>query len=236
MKNKLIVVTGATKGIGRAIAEKFAGENFDIVVCARNREDLNLMKEKFKQDFPAVTVYVMQADMARKDQVIEFGNFVNDLGREVSILVNNAGYFLPGQISNEPDGTLESMVQTNVFGAYHLTRCLLPAMMKHKKGYIFNMGSTASITPYVNGGSYCISKFALLGFSKVLREEMKAFGVKVTTILPGATLTDSWEGTDLPTARFIKPGDVADIIYHTYTLSPNSVVEEILVRPQLGDI
>lgn len=98
------------------------------------------------------------------------------------------------------------------------------------------MCSTASIVPYVNGGSYCISKFALLGMSRVLREEMKPFGVKVTAVLPGATLTASWDGTDLPKERFMQPEDVAEAIWTAYSLSPNSVLEELLIRPQLGDI
>src|SRR5690606_33154149 len=101
---------------------------------------------------------------------------------------------------------------------------------------IFNMCSTASITPYVNGGSYCISKFALLGMSKVLREEMKPFGIKVTTVIPGATLTASWEGTELPSDRFMKSEDVAATIWTAYALSPQAVLEELIIRPQLGDL
>ena len=108
--------------------------------------------------------------------------------------------------------------------------------MDARNGHIFNMCSTASIIPYVNGGSYCISKFALYGMSKVLREEMKAYGIRVTAILPGATLTPSWEEVDLPPERFIKPDDVAQAVKSAYLLSENSVVEEILIRPQLGDI
>jgi short-subunit dehydrogenase len=90
--------------------------------------------------------------------------------------------------------------------------------------------------PYINGGSYCISKFALLGMTKVLREEMKEHGVRVTAILPGATLTASWEGANLPPERFMKPDDVAEAILTAYKMSDRSVVEELVIRPQLGDI
>jgi len=93
-----------------------------------------------------------------------------------------------------------------------------------------------SIKAYPNGGSYAISKFALLGFSKVLREELKPAGIRVTAILPGATKTASWEGTDLPDSRFMKPEDVAEAVFSAWSLSPHSVVEELLIRPQLGDI
>jgi NADP-dependent 3-hydroxy acid dehydrogenase YdfG len=109
-------------------------------------------------------------------------------------------------------------------------------MKLKKSGYVFNICSTASIKAYPNGGSYCISKFALLGMTKVLREELKEHNVKVTAILPGATLTDSWKGTDVPENRFIKPTDIAETIWNAYLLSKNTVIEEILIRPQLGDL
>ena len=89
---------------------------------------------------------------------------------------------------------------------------------------------------YENGGSYCISKFALYGMSKVLREELKESKIKVTSVLPGATFTASWEGADIPEERFMKARDVAEMVYSTFKLSPQSVVEDLLIRPQLGDL
>ena len=128
------------------------------------------------------------------------------------------------------------MMALNVSSAYHLSRKIVPQMIKNKSGHVFNLASIASITAYNNGGSYCISKFAMHGFSKVLREEMKPHNVKVTSILPGATFTSSWEGTELPPSRFMKPEDVANIVWSAYNLSENCDVEEIVLRPQLGDI
>jgi short-subunit dehydrogenase len=109
-------------------------------------------------------------------------------------------------------------------------------MIARKSGHIFNMCSIASIKAYANGGSYAITKFALLGFSKCLREELKPVGIRVTSILPGATRTASWEGVDLPDERFMRVEDVAETVYGAYSLSQRSVVEEIIIRPQLGDI
>ncbi len=137
---------------------------------------------------------------------------------------------------NEADGVLENTMQTNIYSAYYLTQQLVPAMIPHQSGHIFNMCSVASIKAYPNGGSYSISKFALLGFSKCLREELKEHHIKVTSILPGATLTDSWSGVDLPESRFSKPSDIAELIYSITQLSSLSVVEELVIRPQLGDI
>jgi short-subunit dehydrogenase len=233
--NKLVVVTGGTRGIGRALVEKFASEGFDIVTCSRTWSDLEELKREIEKVL-SVHVYIHPADMSRKDDVKSFCTFVVGLHRPVEVLINNAGYFLPGEISTEPEGTLENMINANLYSAYYTTRGIIEGMKAKKSGYIFNMCSIASIKAYPNGGSYAISKFALLGFSKCLREEMKPFGIRVSAVMPGATLTASWEGVDLPESRFIPSEDVADAIFSAYRLSPRTVVEEIIIRPQLGDI
>jgi short-subunit dehydrogenase len=233
--NKLLVVTGGSKGIGRCIIERFASEGFDIATCSRKQSDLNSLKNEVEQTFK-VTVYTHVADVTDKQQVKDFTEFVNQLNRPVDVLVNNAGYFEPGQVSDEPDGILEKMIHSNLYSSYHTTRGLVGGMKSRKWGHIFTICSIASIKAYPNGGSYAISKFALLGFTKVLREELKEFGIRVTAVLPGATKTSSWDETDLPASRFMKPEDVAESVYGAYSLSRNTVVEEILIRPQLGDI
>ena len=223
--NPLIVVTGGSKGIGRAIANRFVAEGFDALVCARSVDGVQE---------PGLLPFA--ADLSTQDGVNALLDYIQSLNRPVDVLVNNAGVFLPGQIHNEAEGTFEQLMQTNVASAYHLTRGLVGDMITRRKGHIFMMCSTASITAYTNGGSYCISKFALLGMSRVLREELKPYAVKVTAILPGATLTNSWAGTDLPEERFLKPDDVADSAWAAYSLSKSAVIEELLIRPQLGDI
>lgn len=231
----LLVVTGGTRGIGRAVAERFAAAGFDVCTCGRREEALRQMQADLSQRFK-VKVYTMVADMSVKEQVKSFGSFVISLGRPVDVLVNNTGYFVPGEVTSEPEGTLESMINSNVYSAYYTTRSLIAALHQSGRAHIFNMCSIASIKAYPNGGSYAISKFALLGFTKVLREELKPAGIRVTAVLPGATRTDSWEGSGLPDDRFMKAEDVAESIFAANALSPRSVVEEILIRPQLGDI
>lgn len=234
--NKLIVVTGGTKGIGRAIVEEFIKHGFDAVVCARNKQDLQNFSNEVIQHDKGVQLFTHQTDMAVKEQVKAFAAFVISLNRPIDVLINNAGYFVPGEISTEPEGTLESMMDANVYSAYHLTRGLVAAMKKQRQGHIFNICSIASIKAYANGGSYAITKFAMLGLSKCLREELKNDGIRVTAVMPGATKTASWEGVDLPDDRFMKVEDVAELVYASYSISTRSVVEEILIRPQLGDI
>jgi hypothetical protein len=233
---KLIVVTGGTKGIGRAIAERFAEAGFNVAVCARKTEELEKLKEALAKKYPSGKFYTMAADMADKKQVDAFAVFIKQIDQPVDVLVNNAGYFIPGSIASEQDGALEDMMNANLYSAYYMTRGLIDQMISRKSGHIFNMCSIASIQAYANGGSYAITKFALLGFSKCLREELKPAGIRVTAILPGATRTASWDGVDLPDERFMSAEDVAETVYAAYALSQRSVVEEILIRPQLGDI
>ena len=233
--NKLVVVTGGTKGIGLAVIEKFAAQGFNIASCSRNANDLQQLKTRIESTFN-VSVAVFPADMSDREAVKKFCDGVLKLNTPVEVLVNNAGYFIPGDISTEPEGTLESMIEGNLYSAYYTTRGIVHTMRERKRGHIFNLCSIASIKAYANGGSYAISKFALLGFSKCLREELKTFNIRVTAVLPGATLTASWEGTSLPDERFMKSEDVAETIYAAYALSERSVVEEILIRPLLGDI
>jgi NADP-dependent 3-hydroxy acid dehydrogenase YdfG len=109
-------------------------------------------------------------------------------------------------------------------------------MMQRKSGHIFNMCSIASLDAYDNGGSYSISKFAIYGFSKNLREEMKPYNIKVTSVHPGAVATDSWEGFDNSTKRIMEAEDIAKMVFACTQLSTAACVEDIVIRPQLGDM
>jgi short-subunit dehydrogenase len=230
-----VVVTGAGKGIGRALVEKFATEGHEVAFCCRTKADIEDI-EKHIQARHAKKVHGFACDVSDITQLQSFYRFCMDSMGRIDILINNAGIFIPGQVSNEEEGVMEMIMQTNLHSAYHFTRMVLPQMMERKSGHIINMCSTASITAYTNGGSYSISKYALYGMTRVLREEMKSHNVKVTAVLPGATLTNSWAGSDLPEERFMKASDVADTIYAATQLSPSAVIEEILMRPMEGDI
>jgi short-subunit dehydrogenase len=233
---KTIVITGASKGIGKAIAEKFAKENFNLAICARNENELNEVKNELQALNQNIDVLCIKADVSNKTERDLFCKKVADHFTNIDILVNNAGTFLPGNTYDEPEGRLEFLLQTNLISAYEITRYFLPNMMQRKSGYIFNISSVAGLQAYANGGSYSISKFALTGFSKNLREEVKQFNIRVSTIYPGAVLTDSWKGTDLPKERFIASKDIADIIYTAYQMPYSSLVEDIVIRPTEGDI
>lgn len=232
---RLIVVTGGSKGIGRAVVERFAAEGYAIATCSRSENDLDLMKSEVKEKYEAA-IHTMRADLSIDKDRESFVEFIRLIGKPVEVLVNNSGRFIPGLVHEEEQGALEEMIETNLYSAYYMSRALIPQMKKEKRGSIFNICSVAGLMAYPNGGSYSISKFAMYGMSKALREEMKEFGIRVTAVLPGATLTSSWDGIDLPEDRFIPSEDIAETIYATYKLSERSVVEDIVIRPQLGDI
>ncbi len=231
-----IVITGATKGIGRAIVEAFAVQGARILVCSRTLEDLHQLKLAVEAAHPQSEVLFCAADLSVKEEVRQFADFVHAEVDVLDVLVNNTGVFKPGDVIDEADTMLEDLMKTNVYSAYYLTKYLLALLLKNKKGHIFNICSVASILAYPDGGSYSITKFALLGFSKVLREELKEKGVKVTSVLPGITWSDAWKGATLPHDRLLLASDVAKVILNAYQLSDTAVVEEILLRPQLGDL
>jgi short-subunit dehydrogenase len=233
--NKLAVITGATKGIGKAIAEKFAENNIDLVITSRGNSDLEAVKVTIEKKY-SVIVHIFPTDLSIKKDVQSFANFITNLKRPVDILVNNAGTFIQGDIMSEPDGALEAQIDTNLYSAYYTTRGLIDLIKKSKQAHIFNLCSIASLQAYPNSGAYTISKFALLGFSKSLRAELLPDRIKVTSVMPGATYTSSWEGADIPKSRFIQSNDIADIVWASYNLSPSAVVEDIVIRPTDGDI
>ena len=231
-----VVITGASKGIGKAIATGFAAAGAHLFLCARNEVDLYNTVAGLQVQYPDSTINAQPADMSKKDAVQKFGQWVLSKAGTIDVVVNNAGQFVPGSIYNEVDGLLEQMMDINVYSAYHLTRVFLPSMMNAKQGHIFNLCSIASLQAYPNGGSYSISKFALAGFSKNLREELKPYNIKVTAVYPGAVMTASWGDFDNRTQRIMEAEDIAAMIIASTKLSVQAVVEDIVIRPQLGDL
>jgi short-subunit dehydrogenase len=230
------LITGATKGIGKAIAELFAENGINLAICSRNSEELKQCKQDLLSINSNIEVIFMEVNVSVKKEVFAFANFIKGKWNTLDVLVNNAGIFLPGEILKEPDGHMESQLETNLYSAYHMTRSVMPLIYKSEQAIIFNICSVASILAYPNGGSYSISKYALLGFTKVLREELKQKSIKVTAVIPGATWSDSWKGADFPEDRLMPPEDIAIAIWSAIQMSSSAVVEEILIRPQLGDL
>ena len=231
-----IIITGASKGIGKAIAEKFAAQGYDLFLCSRQEEALKELSETLQHKFPGITVNFKTCDVAEEKEVAGFAEWVLSKTASPDIIINNAGTFTQGSIHEEQDGALEQLMKTNVYSAYYLSRKLLPAMIKRKSGHIFNICSIASLKAYKYGGSYSITKYAMAGLSANLRDELMKEGIKVTSVFPGAVYTASWAGSGVEPGRIMKADDIAEMIFTAATLSAQACVEEIVIRPQLGDL
>lgn len=230
-----VIITGASRGIGKAVAEIFAANGHDLFLSSRNEIALYKSMEELQTKYPSVSIKAKAFDLTDKQQAKDLGNWC--LKHVIpDIIVNNAGLFEPGSVHNEPEGLLERQLAINLNSAYHLTKTLLPKMMERRSGHIFNLCSIASLNAYENGGAYSISKFAMYGFSKNLREEMKPYNIKVTSVHPGAVLTDSWGDYDNSSKRIMEAEDIAKMIFACTQLSAAACVEDILMRPQLGDL
>lgn len=225
-----VLITGASQGIGRALVLKFAAEGFHVIGCARGAADLDALKTHQ----PELETHT--CDVSDKAQVQALGQHLLDTHGGVDLLINNAGHFVPGNMMDEADEVFESMVLTNVHSAYYLTKLLVRPMIAHHAGTIINICSTASQMAYPSGGTYAVTKFALLGFTKSLRQELRPHNIRVVAVMPGPTYTRSWEGVDIPEVRFMTAESVADAVWTAWALPENTVMEEIVLRPLGGDL
>lgn len=227
----LAVISGATKGIGNAVTMAFAELGFDLALGARGMKELETLKGELNKRFPGIKVMVKRADFSNKVQVLEFTNAVKREFSNVEVIINNIGMYCEGTVSDEKEGLLEKNIETNLYSAYYLTRPFLEEMKHKKRGHIFNICSVVSKTPRKEAASYSISKFALLGFNKVLAGEMRDYEVKVTAVLPGSVNTASWDGIDAPKEEFVQPEDIAKAIICAYRTSEHAFIEEITIKP-----
>jgi len=226
---KTAVITGGSKGIGLALVKRFLEQGFKVLSVSRTLGNLSPLQDQYRQNLT-----VLMADLSQKQVVLDTAQTILQQIESIDVLINNAGVFLPGAIAQESDEDFELQMALNLNASYYLTKRLIPTIAKG--GYVFNICSTASEKAYANGSSYCISKHALLGFTKVLRVELMSQGVAVSAVMPGPTLTDSWQGTDLPASRFIQTEAIANAILMAWENRSSMVMEQITLRPMLGDI
>ena len=233
----VIVVTGASQGIGAAIAAEFAAHYADrarLALVARNEERLGESVRACQSLGATARAYRCDVtDAAAVDAMA--AAVVADFGAP-AVLVNNAGAFVPGRVEETTPEEFREMLEANLTSAFLVTRAFLPHLRTRPRADVLFMASVASTRGYPDGVAYCAAKHGLLGLARSLREETKGGGVRVVTLLPGATLTHSWSGTDLPEERFMPAEDVARMVVEFHRLSERTVVEEVVLRPQLGDV
>jgi NAD(P)-dependent dehydrogenase (short-subunit alcohol dehydrogenase family) len=230
-----VVVTGASQGIGAAIAESFAAEpETKLSLMARNERNLNKVAERCRAAGAEVAIHL--CDVTWDDQVEAVADAILEMFGPPQIVVNNAGKFRPATALEMDGALLRKQFDENVVSALLVSQAFLPSMIEAQDGHLFFLGSVASIGAYPGAAAYCAAKHGLLGLARAIRSETRDEGVRVTTILPGATWTPSWGDTPIPEERMMPARDVAAAIVACASLGRRSVVEELLIRPQRGDV
>jgi 3-oxoacyl-[acyl-carrier protein] reductase len=234
-QRKSILITGSTKGIGNAIAHKFAANNYNLILIARSDKDLQEQKKNLMVDH-TIDILCISADLSEKRQIQKILDILNENSINPDIIVNNLGVYQPSTIFDEDDIVMEKMMNINYYSGYYLTKALLTPMLERNSGHIFSICSVANINPVKQAFAYTISKYAVYGFIKSLRESLIETDIKTTAIIPGSTLTASWDGTTVDSERFIMADDIAEAIFMAANLSKGACLEEIIIRPQHGQI
>jgi short-subunit dehydrogenase len=234
MKNALI--TGATKGMGRAIAAAFAKEGVNLAINSRNAAELASFKTELLQINPAIKVFTAVADGSNKEDLLFFADGAADELGPINIVVNNLGLYQSSRIMDDESDLFEKMVNTNLMPAYELYRFFGKSMVDAGEGHFFNICSVASLNPVVEAGMYSVTKAALLSLNNVMRLEMQDYGVKVTAVIPGSTLTASWDGQKVNKDTMVLPEDVASAIVNIYKMSKGANVDQIIIKPAGGQL
>lgn len=234
MKNALI--TGATKGMGRAIAFAFAKQGLNLAICSRNIKDLEQIKAELQSINQQISIVTVQADASKKDQLLNFAQKAEAELGQIHVIVNNVGIYQPTSIMDDAEDTFDLLMNANLRPAYELYRHFGKKLAAAKDGHIFNICSIAAITPVIEAGTYTVTKAATLSLSNIMRLEMQQYGVKVTSVIPGSTLTSSWDGMQVDANKMVLPDDIASAVIAIYNMSAGANVNEITITPVFGQI
>lgn len=239
--NTIVLITGATSGIGKACAQKFAAAKNDLIITGRRKERLDDLKKELEAAH-GVKVLPLCFDVQDKEAAFSAINDLPKAWQNISILINNAGLAMGRDNFEDADlKDWETMLNTNVNGLIYVSRAVLPFMIAQKKGHIINMGSVAGKQVYEKGNGYCASKFAVDALSKAMRIDLLKHNIKVTGIHPGAVETEfslvRFKGdtaTADATYKGITPltgADIADIIFYCASLPAHVCINDLTVTP-----
>jgi NAD(P)-dependent dehydrogenase (short-subunit alcohol dehydrogenase family) len=218
-----IFVTGAGKGIGRAIVERFAAAGWDVAGVTRSAADVDSLTHEGGRFW--------QADATAVEDIAAIADAY--AGRGLDLLINNAGGFRYGSFRDTTAETLDALWRGNVVSAFTVTQAFLPALIR-AQGRIANIVSVAAIRPLPNKAAYSATKAAQAALFRCLRDEIAGDGVTVTNIYPGVTYTNSFAGEDVDPATMLSTADVAEAVFQNCTLDGNLTVEELVLQPARG--
>lgn len=236
MKKPVVVITGASQGIGAAIAKVFAREIRGVRLALVARSEKNLARVAAACAKLGASVATFPCDVALEASVAAMAAAVTKRFGAIDVLVNNAGTFSGAPFVQMSVAEFDRLIAANLRSVFLVSRAFAPGMIARKSGDIFNMSSIAGLMAYPGGAGYSAAKFGVSGLSKVMRAELKDQGVRVCCVYPGATVSPSWAGSGIDESRMMPAADVAQAFYDVYRLSRRTVVEEIVLRPQRGDV
>lgn len=225
------VITGASRGLGKSVALFLAEKGFNLHLIASKMESLNAVKKEVSSQFE-VEVHTYACDFSVSSNTAQLGAKLADSLNSIELLINNTGAFEFGSLTQTNTDQLSKLINVNVMGAFNISNALLPMLKTQQKGHVFNIGSIVTEHPRKDIAAYTISKFALKGYTQVLRDELKDAHVKVTEIVPGSINTSSWDGVeDVPKNDFIQPQELVDAIWMCYRNTAASNIESFVIRP-----
>jgi NAD(P)-dependent dehydrogenase (short-subunit alcohol dehydrogenase family) len=236
MRAPLVLISGASQGIGSAIARTFAREisGVRLALVARNMKNLQREAEICRKSGARAEAF--ECDVSNETSVELMAEAVRKRFGAPDVLINNAGVFAMAPFAETKVDEFDRMIAVNLRSAFLVTRAFLPAMQKRKHGDVFFMSSIAGLGAYPHSTAYCAAKFGVTGMAKVLRAETKDQGIRVCCVHPGATWSPSWDKSGVKPGRIMPADDIARAIFDVYRLSRRTVIEEIVLRPQLGDV
>lgn len=227
-----VLISGATKGIGKAIALACAAKGYNLAIGARNQNELNELKNYISTFYPKIKITAFSVDFSDVKQIEEFVNRILSENKKIDVLVNNVGAYREDNVTTS-NSFLDEMLNINLKSAYYLSRLIIPQLKAGDS--IINICSILSINARKDAASYTISKHALYGFNNALREELREKKIKVTAILPGSVYTASWDGIAVNPDELIQAEDIAKAVMFAIECSANAVAEEIIIRPLTFD-
>jgi 3-oxoacyl-[acyl-carrier protein] reductase len=228
LKDKVIIITGASKGIGKSIAFALAEEGANLALCSRNTDAINGYIEELSNKEARNIAF--GCDVTNEDDIKNVVDSVlKEFGR-IDILINNAGVWITDKVAESSVADFATLMGTNYMGTYMFTRYALPGMIENKAGDIVNISSILGQFGASSKGGYCASKFAVMGFSEALRNEVKNSNIRVIVVCPGTTDTDLFGGP-VDADKSLSPDDVAETIRLALTLPRRATLNEITITP-----